>query len=303
MAMIEIKAHDSQLTNLGMTPPKVRSILSVCWRTYVVTLVVIYATTFVNKTGNAKRYYSVSDWRFRLFRGHNSRIGSDSISMNIILATFLSFLPKRYREWFTKFAIPPAGAVVGGFLQASFSLYLLIRDYTAYTQAQMAAIPNDVAIKAVEKAGDGALMGLGGMFMLGYVIRITTILLAYFLVEGLARVIAAIGGHETIPTLPVKLVELLHSWLGEQHRERSMGELVPDEVMAAGGADSIRIATCRPKPWTNLTTVSHDGSFFELAAQEKASAPRPFIYVLRRKPSTAVIRGIYAYDPNELLPK
>jgi len=44
--------------------------------------------------------------------------------MNIVAFVFLSFLPKRYREAFTSFEVPPAGAILGGVLESLLSLYL-----------------------------------------------------------------------------------------------------------------------------------------------------------------------------------
>jgi hypothetical protein len=80
-----------------------------------------------------------------------------------------------------------------------------------------------------------------------------------------------------------------------------MGARLRDEVIIDPSGQSLRIASCRPKQWNQLTTVSLEGQFYELVQEEKATAPRPFVYQLRKKPPTAVIRGIYAYDPDEVL--
>jgi hypothetical protein len=63
---------------------------------------------------------------------------------------------------------------------------------------------------------------------------------------------------------------------------------------ADAAAESLQIASCRPKPWTRLTTISHEGVFYELVSENKGQAPRPFVSILRRKSQTAVIRGIHA---------
>ena len=163
----------------------------------------------------------------------------------------------------------------------------------------MAQIPGSVLTKAGEQGGESAIMGLGSIFWLEYMIHVSTILLVFFMLEGLVRIIAAIASREAVPTLPLKIIAVLQSQFEAQNRERRMGEHIRDEVVP-DGADSIRIASCRPKPWTPLTTISHEGTLFELAGEIKASAPRPFIYVLRPKPPTAVIRGIYPYDPDQV---
>ena len=222
--------------------------------------------------------------------------------MNIVASTLLSFLPKRYRDYFTPFEVPPGGAILSGILQSLFSLFLLIHNYNAFVRERMASIPEAVLDKAGEKGGESAIMGLGSIFMLEYLIHITTILLVFFMLEGIVRIIAAVASSEVVPTLPLKLAAVAHSHFEIQQKERSMGERVRDDIQLVEGSDSIRIASCRPKPWTQLTTISHGGALFELASEQKATAPRPFIYVLRRKPTTAaVIRGIYPYDPDEVL--
>jgi hypothetical protein len=79
-----------------------------------------------------------------------------------------------------------------------------------------------------------------------------------------------------------------------------LGGRIRDEVQP-GAADSLQIASCRPKPWTQLTTISHEGIFYELVSEHEGEPPRPFVYILRRKPTTAVIRGIHEYNPDEEL--
>jgi hypothetical protein len=44
---------------------------------------------------------------------------------------------------------------------------------------------------------------------------------------------------------------------------------------------------------------AHDGQLYELVSEQKAPAPRRYVYLFRKKPPTAVIRGIHAYDPDE----
>jgi len=221
--------------------------------------------------------------------------------MNIVAATFLSFLPRRYRDYVTAFEIPPSGAILCGILQSSLSLYLLIHNYYAFVRERMAAIPEVVLDKAGQRGGESAIMGLGSIFMLEYLIHITTIVLVFFMLEGLVRIAAAIVTGEIVPTLPLKVAAVLQSHFEAEQKERALGERVRDEVQLIEGSESVRIASCRPKPWSQLTTISHEGALFELASEQKAGAPRPYIYVLRRKPPMAVIRGIYPYDPEEVL--
>jgi len=221
--------------------------------------------------------------------------------MNIFVAVLLAFLPKHFRQSFTHFEVPVAGSILGGLLELFGALGLLIRDYSNYMNARLAAIPVDLVSQAAEKRGESAIMSLGGFVLIDYLFRLTTILLVYFTIEGAVRVIAAIAGRETVPTLPLKLLEYVGLQLSAQQKELKMGARLRDEVLVDPTGQSLQIASCRPKQWNQLTTVSYDGQFYELSSEEQAAAPRPFVYLLRKKPATAVIRGIYAYDPDEAL--
>lgn len=221
--------------------------------------------------------------------------------MNVFSAVLLSFLPNRYRNYFTHFEIPSGPVVFSGLLQAFLSLGLLFRDYQSFMAARLAALPLETMEKVAEKGGESAIMGFGGFFMMEYILRLTPILLLYFILEGVIRTIAAIAAQESVPTLPLKLIEYLDAQLSAKGHERRMGARIRDEVQADANGQCLQISSCRPKPWTHLTSISHEGQFYELVTEREATAPRPFVYVLRKKPPTAVIRGIYAYDPDEVL--
>jgi hypothetical protein len=125
-------------------------------------------------------------------------------------------------------------------------------------------------------------------------------LLALFMLEGFVRAIAATGADEVLPSLPLQLFAFLHTKLDMQSREKHLGERIRDEVQPIA-ADSLQIASCRPKPWTQLTSISYEGVFYELVSEHEGKSPRRFLYILRRKPTTAVIRGIHDYNPDEVL--
>jgi hypothetical protein len=112
--------------------------------------------------------------------------------MNIVSAVFLSFLPKRYRDVFTPFEVPSAGSIIGGFLELFLCLGLLIRSYDTFMNDRLAATSLLLMEKAAEKGGESAVASLGGFALIDFLFRITTIVLAVFILEGLVRVIAAI---------------------------------------------------------------------------------------------------------------
>src|SRR5579863_5050823 len=73
-------------------------------------------------------------------------------------------------------------------------LGLLVHGYFTYMNERLALMPLTLIEKAGEKGGESAIMGLGGFVAVEYALRFTTILLAYFVVEGAVLTIAAIGG-------------------------------------------------------------------------------------------------------------
>jgi len=221
--------------------------------------------------------------------------------MNIFVAMLLSFLPERYRKTFTPYEIPPAGAIWSGILEVLLCLGLLIRGYFAYMNERMASIPALALTKAGERGGESAIMGLGSILMLEYMIQLTTLMLVFLMLEGFVRAIAAVASDEVLPSLPLKVLAFLHAKLDARAHEKQLGARIRDEVRPDAAAQSLQIASCRPKPWTRLTTISHQGEFYEIVAESKGPAPRPFVYVLRKKPPTGVIRGIHPYDPDEVL--
>ena len=221
--------------------------------------------------------------------------------MNILTSALLSLLPKRNRAFFTSYAIPCEGALVSGIFQTFASLGLLFRGYYAYIKARMAQLPTEALLKAGEKNGESAIMLVGPLLVLEYILHFTTILLLFMVIEGAVRVIAAVGAKERLPDFPLFLLAKLHSRIEAESHKRSLGARLRDAVQIDPAGVSLQIKSCRRKQWNHFTTVSQEGQLYELVSEQKAPAPRPFVYLLRKKPPTAVIRGIYAYDPDEAL--
>jgi hypothetical protein len=91
----------------------------------------------------------------------------------------------------------------------------------------------------------------------------------------------------------------LQGKLEAQGREVRLGKRIRDEVQLTPNGDSLQIASCRPKSWTQLTTISYEDQFYELITTKAGPAPRQFVYILRKKPLSGVIRGLYLYHPDE----
>src|SRR5437660_10074054 len=98
--------------------------------------------------------------------------------MNIFAATLLAFFPKKYRGPCSRYAVPPAGALVGGAAETIAALLLLMQRYFVFANQRLAAIQVSVMTGAAAKGGD-AVMGLGPILMLEYLLQITTLVLIF----------------------------------------------------------------------------------------------------------------------------
>jgi hypothetical protein len=67
-------------------------------------------------------------------------------------------------------------------------------------------------------------------------------------------------------------------------REVRLGKRIRDEVQVTPNGESLQIASCRPKSWTQLTTISYEGEFYELVTTKAGPEPLQFVYFLRKKP-------------------
>ena len=223
--------------------------------------------------------------------------------VSIILGMFWSLLPACYRRRGSGDFVSARDAILSGASQIVFCLGTLIWRYVIFANHRMWGMPDQVTLGAAEKGGETALMGLGIFIFAEYLIQPLTLLLIYFAVEGLVRVSAATVSGEIVPSLPLQLVALADGWLSRRKHERELGPPVPDIVQKGSGDFSLTIASCRPKPWNTLTTISYNDEMFELVSEQQGEPPRRWVYVLRKRPEHKIVRGLYRYEPGELLEK
>jgi hypothetical protein len=216
----------------------------------------------------------------------------------------LCFLPEAWRRrWFRE--VPAelrTGAILTGIAQLLGCLAMLGYHYPAFVRSQMTGGVSTAAIASMDKGGETAVMGLGPLLLVAYLIQPFSLVLGYFMVEGVVRVTAAVVSSEELPTLPLFLLSLLDARGREYRRERALGERVVDVVQVEGASDLL-IASCRPKPWNQLTTIRYQDQLYELAKTNQGAMPRPFLYLLRRMPLSKLVRGVHDYSPDEALPE
>jgi hypothetical protein len=78
--------------------------------------------------------------------------------------------------------------------------------------------------------------------------------------------------------------------------------LVPDELhfMREGSDEILEIHSCRVKTeWTPPRVVRHEDRYYRLEACSERTAPRPFVYTLRRLPAGVPGRTVLIYSPEQ----
>jgi hypothetical protein len=219
----------------------------------------------------------------------------------------VSLLPEMYRRRvaFVLHVDAGRGALLSGVAQCVVCTFLFCFGYLEFLQFRVGKFASDLIAHSAEDAmGNIAVQWGAGMVSLGeYMIRPLTLALVYFGFEGLVRFGAAVihGETEIIPTLPLQLIAWAHTGLRAAKHRHDLDPLVEDQVFRDGISPVMRIATCRPKPWNALTTISYEDKLYELAQEEQGEPPRRYVYVLRPRPEHKVVRGLYEYDPQELV--
>ena len=76
--------------------------------------------------------------------------------------------------------------------------------------------------------------------------------------------------------------------------------LVPDEIVRGGGPRQdydLKVYACRPKAdWNTYVTIEFEQVWYQLVRDERGAKPRPFIYYLRKAPTTRPAVVIQKYD-------
>lgn len=216
----------------------------------------------------------------------------------------LSLVPQAWRaRWFR--AVPAnlvSGAILTGVAELMYFLALLGWRYPAFVRSQMTTGVGTAAMASMEKGGETAVMGLGPLLLIAYLIQPLSLVLAYFLLEGAIRATAAVISNEVLPTAPLFLTSLLDRRAREYRHELALGPRVVDLVQLEGAADLL-IASCRPKSWTNLTTIRYQDQLYEVVNSNQGAKPRAHLYLLRKIPPHKLVRGVHDYSPDEALPE
>jgi hypothetical protein len=226
----------------------------------------------------------------------------------MIISIVASLLPQRYRARLISDhdVNVRRGAMLSGMLQMLGCLAVAIVRYIFFLQQRAGDMATVVIKKGAEEAlaSNGVQFGTGILALMEYMIQPLTLVLLYFTIEGLFRWLAALITDEVLPSLLLQLLAWVQEWHIERRAAARLGPLIADVVLAdpAPGI-ALRIESCRPREWTELTTISYQEKLYEVAHMEEGAAPRRFIYELRPAPVSRLVRGLHHYSPDELLPK
>jgi hypothetical protein len=244
--------------------------------------------------------------------------------LSYTLGPFLAFLPKRWRESLSFYASVewrPA-VLLSGILECVFALIALVYWYS-YSATHWAA---NAVFSAIQKGAeiDPRAIGFAGLALMW--LHPLTWIIAYCGVEGLVRLCAAFT-DTTLGILPLFLADKAYLQFVRRENPLSTGAdnfsqshlasgmravrervlmatvpLVPDELhFTTRGSDEIlEIRSCRVKAeWTPPRVIRYEDRYFQLEACSDRSAPRPFVYTLRRLPAGVPGRSVLIYSPTQ----
>ena len=202
--------------------------------------------------------------------------------MSFLIDLMLSFLPPRYRSAWRHSASGSLvrAAAVSGFLEmVAFGTLYIVGFVSAFTH----------------------LAVIGPLAFVEYLFYPKSWPLAFFFFDGTIRWLTSLSG-QAVGSLALYPAAWIHGWLERRAERRRRGPKVPDIIERGDGTRyELRISSCRPKGnWDKWMTVMYEERLYEIAAAELGQPPRPYLYLLRTKPESKVIRGLHRYDPNEV---
>lgn len=221
----------------------------------------------------------------------------------MFLSIVVSLLPARWRgHWLGDGNIDiRRGAILSASVQIVVFLGSIWALYPAFIRQRLA----EADALARSHYGNDSLMRANAAFAGGtfaaieYIFRPLTLLLFYFALEGAVRLFAAVASNEVLPTLPLQAIAWTAEYANYRYEERKLGPRMTDVVLPGDATCDLRIESTHPKAWNGLLTISYNDDLYEVASQKSGPPPRPFVYLLRKRPPAKLIRGLHRYEPEE----
>jgi hypothetical protein len=242
----------------------------------------------------------------------------------LALGTLLSVLPARWRQGY---GLPGAirwerATVLSGAIEmvAALALEVVWYSHSVTTWARVAL--ESALEKAPPVEASPEALGLTAFGIL--TLHPLTWLIGYFAIEGAVRLLAAVAAEQSYGTAPLAIADwifgkvtgreaegdALYTPTGKQHLQ-SMAEAVKDQIAFKrlpeladeirewneGSEEFLEIRASRPKAeWNPPRVVRVDEKYFRLENAERGTAPRPFVFRLRRLPAGVPGRTVIVYE-------
>jgi len=251
--------------------------------------------------------------------------------LRLALGTILSLLPRRWRrERPLAEALPwQQGAVLSGLLESLLALAAMVYWYS-YAVVHWSANAFDSAMRnGPEAQVPGQAIGFSALVL--WALYPQTWGLAFFVLEGLLRSLAAAFTGEVYGTAPLAFVDwcygkitgrppdgddlhrlgakthlkLFASAMKEKIATRRLPKLA-DELIESeqGGEKYLEIHASRPKSeWTPPRIVRVGAAYFRLEQVLSAKTARPFVYRLRQLPAGVPGRTVIVYEQQRPEPR
>lgn len=268
-----------------------------------------------------------------------SKMFLKSLAMTYLLGPFLALLPKRWRErlWFGETVNWRRSAILCGLMQTAISLCALVYWYS-YSVSHWAQRALSSALDAHPEVGYLEPSILGLMAYILVILHPITWLIAWWGIEGVVRISAAVLTGEVFGTLPLILVDRALPRVRRQYHletsamsgsvEFSSGQrrtistslcavlrrryfemrlpLVPDKVslVKVSTGETLEICSCRMKPdWELGCLVCYQEQYYRIVefTERRSQWPRPFVFSLLRLPAGVPGRTVIAYCPREVI--
>jgi hypothetical protein len=242
----------------------------------------------------------------------------------VLLGPFIAFLPKPWRE-----SLAPAqslnwrtAVVLSGLLEFAVALGVMMLWYS-YSVTGWA----EKAVYSAAEHGAHIEPGTEGFAALSIMwLHPLTWLIAYFGVEAMVRLCAAFT-DTVLATFPLFLLDKLLASLGTRKTHevpaafpfpqsnitsaldatrrkllQTRLPLVPDELCSTlvDSGELLEIRSCRSiADWTPPRIIRYEGSYYSLETFAERTAPRPFVYILRKLSVGVPSRTVLTYSPEQ----
>lgn len=218
-----------------------------------------------------------------------------------IFGPLATMLPRRWRV--RALAAMPVqvsfAATLSGVLETVLAIAGLVAWYSIYVTLAAEAIGHSSAAIPDQSANR-----IGMFAVVWFWLNPVTWVVAYFILEGAARLLAGLVTGEAYGILPLWALERIWRFT---NRRRQKGKptlpLVADEITPGDATCDIKIASCRSKAGGKYPfTIRYAGAYFQvIASLDLTAGPRPHIYSLRRLPPGEIAGGLTDYDPADVL--